>query len=49
MHNLQAKVLEDGVGVFADDAGIAAHANLIRGLGDRAFHDNHLGLVTGDS
>lgn len=44
----QTEAVEHGVGVLADDAGVAADVDLVGGLGDGAADDHDLGLIVGD-
>lgn len=46
--NLQAEPGQDSIRVLADDAGIAAHTRLIRGLGYRSANNDNFGAIPGD-
>lgn len=40
---------EDGVGVLAENAGVASNTNLIGGLGDSTTHNDNFGGIARDS
>lgn len=46
---LHSESLEDGVGILANDGGVAADLDLVGGLLDGAVNVDDLGVITGDS